>query len=303
MSLWHPYRPFTLKEMAEAINLFGKTQIPSNCFASGALALPALPNATLSYNSMVLWRNRFLFMLAGNNTAYFYCLDIERGVIRSASLAMANIYIGSLVGVHQDRYLYTCCGNAYDYFGRYDIYTNTWASMASLPSTVTDTGGGACYDGERYIYLVRGMSTTSFYRYDCINNTWATLASLPAAVYNPSNLVKVGNYLYLLAGNNTSIFYRYDIANNTWSTLASAPNTTDRGALAWDGADYIYALRGAGSTDFWRYKISTNTWETLTPTPAPTSGGGLAYYVSPVLGAVIFVRRGNNTTDLWLYKV
>jgi hypothetical protein len=295
----------SMKELAEVVNVFGKTSIPSGVFAP--IPLPALPGTTQSYGSMVLWKNRFIFILRGNNAYDFWVFDIERGQFKTLKGTQAPIYYGSLVGVHADRYLYTCRG--YDgtagtqLFYRYDIWRDVWESMAYIPVTVDFKGGGACYDGSRYVYLLRGAGYSGFYCYDCVNNTWTTLASTPAGVNYPSNIVKAGNYLYVLAGGGTTTFYRYDIANNTWSSMAPAPDVTSAGALAWDGGDYIYALQGNSANGFWRYKISTNTWETLTPTPAATSYGGLVYYNSPAIGEVIFVREGLGTTTWWIYKI
>ena len=308
MSLWHPEKTIDYKQIADVL-IFGKTPTSSGMFLNILLPLQSLPGTTRSYGSMVLWRNRFLFILRGHNSTELWCYDIEKNVFRTLALAPTAIYYGSLVGVHADRYLYTCRGYdgaavaATTTFYRYDIWTNTWATVAAIPDAVDYTGGAAVYDGSRYIYLLRGGGTSDFYRYDCTTNTWATMASLPVTVSYPSNLVKAGNYLYVLVGNATAYFYRYDIANNTWTAMADAPSATRAGALAWDGGDYIYALRGYALKDFFRYRISTNTWETLLPAPAATEWGGLCYYNSPALGDIIFVKRGNVTVDWWIYKV
>jgi N-acetylneuraminic acid mutarotase len=282
--------------------------ISSNSFARATFILPYLPSGTNSYGSMVLWRNRFLFILQGYGQTGFWCFDLRSCVFRTLAAAPAVICYGSLAGVYANRYLYTCqgystSGGASTTFYRYDILTDSWSTVASIPGAVDYYGGGAVYDGTQYIYLIRGSSTTSFYRYDCAANSWTTLASTPAATYAPSNPVKAGNYLYVLAGNSTTTFYRYDISANSWTTMAAAPAATSAGALAWDGGDYIYALRGGGYTDFWRYRISTNTWEILTSAPAATNWGGLVYYNDPIVGGIVLVRQGNTTTNWWVYKV
>jgi len=306
MSLWHPEKTVDYKQIAEVL-VFGKTPIPSNTFAPSVLPLTALPAYTNSYGSMVLWRDRFLFILQGNNGTGFWCYDIENGVFKTLRSTPAAIYYGSLAGVHANRYLYTCRG--YDgtadttTFYRYDIWTDTWAAVAAIPAAVGTGGGAAVYDGSKYVYLLRGGGTSDFYRYDCDANTWATMASLPVTANEPSNLVKAGDYLYVLAGGGTKYFYRYNIANNTWTAMASAPDTTSGGALAWDGGDYIYALKGGSGYYFWRYRISTNTWAGLPNAPDIIKYGGLCYYRSPAIGDIIFVRKGLNSTIWWIYKV
>jgi len=306
MSLWHPEKTIDYKQMAEVL-VFGKTPTSGGMFLNILLPLQSLPGTTRSYGSMVLWRNRFLFILQGNNASGFWCYDIEKGVFRTLASPPTAIYYGSLVGVHADRYLYTCRGYdgtaATTYFYRYDIWTNTWATVAAIPGAVDHTGGAAVYDGSRYVYLLRGGGTSYFYRYDCDANTWTTRASIPVTIDRPSNLVKVGDYLYVLAGGGTAYFYRYDIINNTWTAMANTPLATRAGALAWDGGDYIYALRGIGLNEFFRYRISTNTWETLLRAPAYTEWGGLCYYNSPALGDIIFVRQGYGSTAWWIYKI
>jgi len=293
--------PLTAKEIVEAVQ-YGKTPPAGNMFLNDLIPLPTLPYGTRSYGSMVLWKDRFLFILCGNSATSFWCYDIELGAVRTLGYTPYAIADGSLVGVHADRYLYTCRGGGTTEFYRYDILTDTWASMAAIPATVTDAGGGSAYDGSLHVYLLRGGLSTDFYRYDCDANSWVALTSIPIATNYPSNLVKANDYLYVLIGDNTTGFYRYDIAAGTWAAMAAAPLMTLGGALAWDGGDYVYALRGGTYRQFWRYKIPTDTWETLTLTPDTTSQGGLSHY-KLALGDVIFTRQGQGTGNWWMYKV
>jgi len=291
----------SFKAIADVL-AFGRMVLTSGGFSAVPLQFPKLPAATFSYGSMVLWRDRYLFILQGNNTTGFWCYDILSNTIKELAPTPAAISYGSLVGVHADRYLYTVRGGDTNEFYRYDIYTNTWSAVAAGPY-ISTRGGGAVYDGSRYIYVLMGYPSTGFYRYDCDNNVWDAMAGTPAYTDCPSNLVRAGDYLYVLRGASTTTFYRYSISANSWATMAAAPATTLYGALAYDGGDYIYALRGASYTAFWRYSISANSWTTLTSTPAVTNMGGLAYYSSPAVGDLIFVRRGYGTTDWWIYKV
>jgi N-acetylneuraminic acid mutarotase len=103
----------------------------------------------------------------------------------------------------------------------YNIATNTWSTLASLPQVVALSGFGAI-NGK--LYLASGTDGTielnMLYIYDIASNTWTTGANVPTPVNGPGSTVFCGKFYlygggYPTARNITQI---YDPVSNTWSS-------------------------------------------------------------------------------------
>uniref|UniRef100_A0A7C6A9Y8 T9SS type A sorting domain-containing protein n=1 Tax=candidate division WOR-3 bacterium TaxID=2052148 RepID=A0A7C6A9Y8_UNCW3 len=227
-------------------------------------------------------------------------------------------------------------GNDVEFF-QYDIMTEKWDTLASLPDSNVQTGrrrkakaGTALCYGNNYLFAIKGGKTQDFYSYDIINNTWTERCTIPQVILGPSGpcvlskpnygaalvYADINNQVYLLSGNKTRQFLAYNPQTNTWRLAKSIPPYYTRipgsdlrerkvkagGALT-IGGDTIYALKGGRSNEFYGYIVSGDTWVDLRPVPLGTgnrkvkSGASLAYHRGRV-----YCFKGGNTQEFWVYQ-
>jgi hypothetical protein len=166
---------------------------------------------------------------------------------------------------------------------KYDIATNTWSAIASMPNIGTGNGGVTNVDAAVIgtdIYLPGGYSgiqgTDRLLKYSTTANTWTDITSdpVPTKVWSNATVV-MGGKLYILGGNqNTGVTsancYVYNPsfpAGLRWSSIA--PMSLGRrypGAMT-DGS-YIYVAGGLNSSSVdldsgERYDPISDSWQAL----------------------------------------
>lgn len=169
-----------------------------------------------------------------------------------------------------------CTGPAMDTVERYDIATDTWTTVAPLPSPRSDLAAVA-RGGKIYVFggcnltVVEGVPTAVFSSevdvYNPNTNTWTPLAPMPTA---RASLVAdiVGNLIFAIDGINAAsanatldINEVYNVAHNTWVN-DGAPDLTARGeAGVVSHGGRIYVLGGGP------YGISTSDNNVFNPVP------------------------------------
>jgi uncharacterized repeat protein (TIGR01451 family) len=254
-------------------NLFWEYSISGNSWTARANAPAAVRQGGAMTSNGV-----DLFAMPGNNTQAFWRYNVAANTwttLANTPAAVSNSGGGALRytpgGTLGYGYIYAFQGGASNAFWRYDIYSNTWSSMAAAPAGVS-YGGALAYDGTN-IYAFQG-GTTAFWRYNISSNAWSTMATVAAATGKGASLVYDGTYIYGLQGNGNKTFWQYNIGTNTWTAKTSTSQNMSQGAaLTFDGT-YIYALRGAGQKDFYRYDRTLNTWLNMTFMTNNVSDGG-----------------------------
>jgi N-acetylneuraminic acid mutarotase len=199
------------------------------------------------------------------------------------------------IGVLRDGKLYSIGGRSgggvLDNLERYHKNTDTWITLAPMPTARAGLGG--TFSG-RYIYAIGGRTGTApcsgaaldtVERYDTQTNTWATMAPLPAARSDLGALAMGNGKIYVFGGCDefndvVGDVYVYSITTNTWSTAASMP--TPRAIFYQVGfaGPKIYVMGGADSTFTVSalnevYNTSTNTWSVDTPMTTPRGEMGV----------------------------
>jgi N-acetylneuraminic acid mutarotase len=199
------------------------------------------------------------------------------------------------IGVLRDGKLYSIGGRSglgvLDNLDRYHKNTDTWVSLAPMPTARAGLGGA--HSG-RYIYAIGGREFTfpcsgaaldTVERYDTQTNTWATMAPLPAARSDLGALAMGNGKIYVFGGCDNGGFavgdvYVYNIVTNTWSTAASMP--TPRAIFYQVGfaGPKIYVMGGATccfvvSALNEVYDTGTNTWSVDTPMTTPRGEMGV----------------------------
>ncbi len=215
----------------------------------------------------------------------------------------------------------------------YNMFTNSWDSLAPVPlgpeGRPPGKGAKLCSDAERYIYLTKGYNTVGFWRYDVQLDTWEQRTNVPLG---PSGKrVKGGTdmawvvkddtgWAYLLKGYRTD-FFKYDAERDNWVQLPNAPTGIkykwNKGSwLSYDGEQTIYAHkaryydRAKYEHELWRYDTEADTWYTDKLSGMPLYGlhsgrirkkkakdGGCAAFHE----GLVYALKGGNTQQFWKY--
>jgi hypothetical protein len=279
--------------------------------ANSWTALRNVPAAT-NDGSLVYDGNGNFYGLIGNQTASFYRYNVASDTwtqMASTPAVSGGVYADNLLtgGMVYDENgnIFLARGNGKNDFWKYNIASNAWTVMASVPGVVTVVSGNSVFDGNGNIYLMKGNSTGELWKYNIAYNSWTQMASYGNGVKAGAMSYDGNGNLFLMEGNGRNGFVKYNIASNTWSLRAVTPATTYMSAMAYDGKGSMYALHGYGTADFWKYNIETNTWATMTPALAAVGNNG-----EGKSGALAFDRNGNfyafggiNTQNFWKYSI
>ena len=204
------------------------------------------------------------------------------------------------IGIFRDGNLYSIGGRSgIDVLAnleRYHKNTDTWVSLAPMPTARAGLGGAV---SGRYIYAIGGRTTTApcnggeldvVERYDTQTNTWATMAPLPEPRSDLGALAMGNGKIYVFGGCEAAFsvvgdVFVYNIATNTWSTPVPPGDQmpTPRGGFYQVGfaGPKIYVMGGFDSTVFAVsaanevYNTFNNTWSFDTPMPTPRGEMGV----------------------------
>ena len=114
----------------------------------------------------------------------------------------------------------------------YDIATDTWSALTSMPTARGDITAVASHGGKIYVAggwnagIACGGVCDDLEVYDIASDTWSTLTDMPTARSNAAGEV-AGNNLFVIGGStggNTGVNEVYNISKGTWST--ATPKTT-----------------------------------------------------------------------------
>lgn len=157
---------------------------------------------------------------------------------------------------------------------RYDAASDTWTTLAPLPSSV---GGGegialTCHDG--YLYAAGGDGTDRFLVYDISADAWAAGPALPRGLWGAAigaydgRIHVAGGAPGFAFGNVSHAVDVFDIQAGTWSTGTPMPVGTVASGYAQVGRHlYVVGGWGVGSPAAnvdrtQRYDLVTGQWET-----------------------------------------
>jgi N-acetylneuraminic acid mutarotase len=136
---------------------------------------------------------------------------------------------------------------------RYDINTDTWTTVAPLPTPRSDVGviahGGKIYVIGGCTGLGSGTVSNEVDIYHPTTNTWTLGAPLPTARAAFYGIGIKGDRIYVIGGEDASAAPSpanevYAIAHNTWSTATPMPNPRAEMGVASHGGR-IYTVGGA----------------------------------------------------------
>jgi N-acetylneuraminic acid mutarotase len=160
-------------------------------------------------------------------------------------------------------------------FDVYDVGSNSWSQLASLPSPRMAPNGASVIDGKIYVtggWNGQRLPTKTMFVYDLAARAWSRKADLPRAGCRGVQGVIAGKlYVYLpsaptcdesAAG--AARLFRYDPSTNAWAVRAAPPASIGVGAGGViSGKLYIAGQDGRLQV----YDPSSNAWTTRAPMP------------------------------------
>ena len=162
-------------------------------------------------------------------------------------------------------------GNIVNTNYRYDAATDTWSTLAPIP-TGQEGPNAACFDGR--IYVIGGGGSNQLFVYDIAANTWSAGAPAPRGSAMASAGAFDGKVFYIGGDNDftpgtgvSNQVFVYDIASDSWSEGTPMPTATS-GAGTVQAGEFLYVVGGWGSgapgsnvNATQRYDMSSDTWE------------------------------------------
>jgi len=167
------------------------------------------------------------------------------------------------------RTLDPCIGTALSVVERYDIDTNSWTTVAPLPSPRSDL---AAVERGGKIFVFGGCSSLASFTnevdmYNPKTDTWTVRAPMPTTRASLA-AGHSGESVYVIGGVNATLSTvgvneAYDIESNSWSTAAPMP--TPRGeAGVYSHSGKIYVVGGSTTSGF-SGATETDANEVFTP--------------------------------------
>ena len=282
------------------------------------LRLPNLPSITYTSHMLPIGK-RFLFAPDANITTTTRGVNLYSLGMHTLAVLPANCGQSMPAGIKDGRYIYFPQGFSAatvpgPNFYRYDILTDSWATMAAITTLAAgyrfNAGNGVLWDGGDYVYVIAGWDGSFYrktFRYSIAGNSWAELANTPETIMSPAGGVEgpINGYIYAFRAASGN-FYRYSISGDSWDTMTAAPGFHSSAGLVQDpdNPDNLYAIGGSGGVGrVHRYSISGNSWTDLTPTvigiPGEMQGKGV--FLTRPFPMVLQYRRSTN--QLYVYKI
>lgn len=139
----------------------------------------------------------------------------------------------------------------------YDIATDSWSSVVSLPAAVKKDGASMIVIGTDIYIIGGGTSTTdNFFKFNTGTKTFTTMAPMKTPREN-AQVALQGNKIYAIAGRRSGTALNagevYDIATDTWTDLIPAFEKRYFGFAVAD-KQYIYIMGGETGTNSFKYK-------------------------------------------------
>ena len=177
---------------------------------------------------------------------------------------------------------YYCCGSDLgftlrnDCF-RYNINTNQWSQVASIPSNPRQYASGFSYDSLGFVFggiIDSGDFVSDLWIYNSHLDSW-TVASTPLEGRAKASALRLGKYAYIFGGVNDSLIFgdlwRLDIQIMQWKRIDSLPMGPrfDMVSECRNGVGYCGLGQDSNHLyrDFWVFESQQETWQSLDSFP------------------------------------
>lgn len=214
-----------------------------------------------------------LYVMPLDGGRKFRRYDIATNVFSDlADLPLAAYVAGMDIVDGGDNYLYTIFGGNQTGFYRYNIASNSWGALTSMPTG--SGGGGSIARVGRKIYVLSGNQTSNLYVYDIDTAKWSSLVGIPSGGIDHGAFMASDQARYLYLGINGRIdatarkVYRYDTTNSIWERIADlpAPSLPYASSFYDTANNKLYVSQGADSSLIWDWSpnsanfVTSGTW-------------------------------------------
>jgi N-acetylneuraminic acid mutarotase len=183
--------------------------------------------------------------------------------------------------------------NTVNDFWEYDLSTQTWKAINTIPGNALIGGTAFSYKNHGYVGLGQTSGSSfskAFYRYDVDSNKWVRIADFPGQARNYAACFVIGNKAYVGCGYNGfqtfKDFYSLDLENNTWTKISDLPGLSRSNAFHFSSGGKGYILCGGNFTqssgsitlkDFFQFDPSLNSWVQLADFPGENREYGISF--------------------------
>jgi N-acetylneuraminic acid mutarotase len=178
----------------------------------------------------------------------------------------------------------------------YDPRTDSWSTIASLPTATR--GSGTAIDSKGLIYVIGGTSGNSNQIYNVTSNSWTTGTSMPIGVWEPGVTAGSDGRIYVAGGEYggaTTALQIYNPQTRSWTSGASMNTGRKQFQLVAAPNGLLYAMGGMIGSNIAiatveAYNITANSWTSKASLPSPVNSYGAT------LGSdgLIYVFGGSN---------
>lgn len=276
---------------------------------------------TLSYDTKAIKVGNYIYLFAGNSTAFYrYDTTNDPGGWAAVTAAPASVRNGaSLAYPGSGDYIYALRGNSTSVFYAYSISNGNWTTFdpVDLPTGVVADVGARIVADATDVYAILGNGNTAFYKYNISGNNWTQVGRVPFAPYYGSDLTINSGKIYAVAGNYS--FATYEYSGGSWRKLQDLPKYSQLSPFYYDagayngasieaaGASGLFVERGNGSSEL--LNCNPQTTKYLTSGSYESQAFDLTYVASwnsltknvttPSGTSVVFETKTSNDGTNW----
>lgn len=266
--------------------------------------------------------SQYIYALKGGNDDSFWRYDTLTDsweILSNVNFGNTDAVLNSLINTGgnmtldvANNLIYVTQGNLRDGFGVYDIISEEWSGLPSVPALPSHGSAIAYVPDENKVYYTSGNTSTGFYVYDVSSEEWSPLTDTPSTINYGGSLTLIGEELYAVRGGNTYDVYIYDLNRQGWKVPTRGLfggvfegvtyETAQYGAdIVYGDGNNVYVMRGQWSDDFVRYNTVTGEVTQMARLPMGAYLGASLEYV-PDEGRIYF-QPGQYVQKFYYYDI
>lgn len=203
-----------------------------------------------------------------NTTTSFQVYDTALNTMSARADLPITVGPGSSLVEGGDGYIYATVGNGRSNFYRYNVSTNAWSALTSMPQGVSS--GGAMSRIGRSIYVLAGGQSSYLMRYNLDTATWSSITGMPSGGVDHGGfmLSDATRYLYIGVSSRTEAtakkVWRYDTTNAVWQRVSDLPAAAKPYASGFYNTvtNKMYVSQGQTSPVIWDWSPNTANYAT-----------------------------------------